>query len=216
MGIVLDIILLVIFALSVIIGYKKGLIKVAFSLFAFILALIITAILYNPITNLVIEHTEIDDGIKNTIMENFMIEDNKETNEEEKESNSINTYIEKYVTGAITDASNNVVEDSAEVIAQKVVAIGVAIILFVVVRIALNILKLVMSGIAELPILKQFNELGGTLYGVLRGVLVVYVILAIMFFMSSVGNIEFITKLIDTSILSKILYTNNIILNILF
>ena len=50
-------------------GYKKGLIGVAFNLCAFLVAIIVTWILYNPVTNLVINNTEIDDGIKNAIIE---------------------------------------------------------------------------------------------------------------------------------------------------
>ena len=59
MGIVLDVIILSVLALSLILGYRKGLIGVAFNLCAFLVALIITWILYTPITNLVINNTQI-------------------------------------------------------------------------------------------------------------------------------------------------------------
>ena len=52
MGIVLDIILLAILVLSLFFGYKKGLISV-FNLCAFLVAIIITWILYTPVTNLI-------------------------------------------------------------------------------------------------------------------------------------------------------------------
>lgn len=222
MGIILDLVLLAIFGLSVFFGYKRGLINVVFSLCAFVLSLIITIILYNPITNFVINNTQLDDNIKNAIIENGVISGDEDATDEEisdaedSEDVSLNSYIQKYVGDTITSATNNVVEEAAGVIAEKVVAIIVAIGLFIVVRIAMIFLKFVIGGIANLPIIKQFNKLGGTIYGVLIGLVIVYVVLAVLFFIVSVNNNQTITNLIDTSILSKVLYAHNIILNIIF
>ena len=219
MGIILDIIVLAILALSIFLGYKKGLIEVAFNLCAFLLAIIITWILYTPITNAVIKNTEIDDNIKSTIVEkgviktNENVEDGKET---EKEQNSINKYIQEYVTTPITNTTNDVVEETAKVVSEKVVAIGVAIVLFIVVRIGLILLKFVVNGIASLPIIKQFNKAGGTIYGAIRGMFIIYIFLAILFFVMSVNNSGMIANLINTSLISKYLYANNLILNIIF
>ena len=212
MGIVLDIMLLAILVLSIFFGYKKGLISVVFNLCAFLVAIIITWILYTPITNAVIKNTEIDDDIKNVIIEKGVIQ-NKEN---EQDENGINKYIQEYVTSPITNTANNVVEETAKVISEKVVAIGTAIVLFVVVRIGLILLKFVVEEIANLPIIKQFNKAGGTIYGAIRGMFIIYIFLAIMFFVMSVNNSGMIANLINTSLVSKYLYANNLILNIIF
>ena len=151
MGIILDVIILSVLALSLILGYRKGLIGVAFNLCAFLVALIITWILYTPITNLVINNTQIDEGIRNS--------------KTEENNNVINQYIQKYVTEPATNTANNVVEETAKVVSEKVVAIGVAIGLFIVVRIGLILLKFVAEAIAKLPVIKQFNKAGGLIYG---------------------------------------------------
>ena len=101
MGIVLDIVLLIIFLLSLFFGYRKGLIGVAFNLCAFLVALVVTWILYNPITNVVINNTEIDDSIRNAIIEKGVIETKED--EEKEEENMINKYIQQYVTSPITN-----------------------------------------------------------------------------------------------------------------
>ena len=49
MGILFDLGILLIIFITTIIGYKKGLIKVAFRLLSFILALVIALLLYKPI-----------------------------------------------------------------------------------------------------------------------------------------------------------------------
>ncbi len=214
MGIVLDIVLLVILLVSLIFGYKKGLIGVAFNLCAFLVALVVTWILYTPITNFVINNTEIDDGIKNAIIEKGVIK--TQENEVKEEENIVNKYVQQYVTNPITNTTNDVIEETAKVVSEKVVAIGVAIVLFIVVRLALILLKFVAEIIAKLPVIKQFNKAGGLIYGAIRGMFAIYVVLAIMFFVMSVNNSGMIANMINSSVISKVLYENNLILNIIF
>ena len=211
-GLILDLILLAVLGLSIFLGYKKGLIGVIFSLCAVILAIFLSAILCKPVTDLVIKNTELDDNIKNAIIQNGILQKDENAGKDQ----SINGYIEKYVTNAIKDGVNNTIESNAQAVAEKVVAIIVAVGLFIVLRILLILIKFIAEGIAELPVVKQFNKLGGIIYGILRGLIVIYVFLAICFFIVSISNSGFITNMIDTSILSEFLYNNNIILSIIF
>ena len=215
MGIVLDLILIVSLALSIFFGYKKGLIGVAFNLCAFLVAIIVTWILYNPVTNLVINNTEIDDGIKNAIIEKGVIK-HEENDEKKQEDNKVNEYIEQYITAPVTNTTNSVVEETAKIISEKLVAIGVAIVLFIIVRIALILLKFVAEAIAKLPIIKQCNKAGGLVYGAIRGMFMIYIFLVILFLVMSVNNSGTIANMINSSIISKVLYENNLLLNIIF
>lgn len=214
MGIILDIILLIIMLLSLFFGYKKGLIGVAFNLCAFFVALIVTWILYMPITNLVIDNTEFDDSIKNMIVEKGVIK--AQENEVKEEENIVNKYVQQYVTTPVTNTTNDVIEETAKVVSEKVVAIGVAIVLFIVIRIALILLKFVAETIAKLPIIKQFNKAGGLIYGAIRGMVIIYIVLAIMFLVMSINNSGMIANIINSSLISRYLYENNLILNIIF
>ena len=213
MGIILDIIVLAILALSIFLGYKKGLINVVFNLCAFLVAIILTWILYTPITNLVIEKTDLDENIKNTIIEKGVTTEQGDINEEE---HGISKFIQQYVTKNIEGAKNDVVKSSADVIAEKTVAIIVAIGLFLAIRIILILLKFIANGIAELPIVKQLNEVGGLVYGLIRGVFVIYLLFSICFIIMSVNNIESISTAIENSIISQFIYNHNIILDVIF
>ncbi len=212
MGILLDILLIAILLISIVLGYKKGLINVAFNLCAFIIALIITLVLYKPITNFVIDNTEFDEKIESVIIEKGLSNDEKNTTED----GTLNKYIEEYVMKSVDNTKNEIVKSTATIIAEKTIGIVVMIALFIVIRILLIFAKAIINGIANLPIIKQFNELGGLLYGILRGLVIVYGILTIMFIVISMNNNGIIANSIDTSIISKILYENNIILNIIF
>lgn len=216
MGIALDIALVAILAISIILGYRKGLIKVAFSLCAFIVAILITWALCASVTKLVIKHTDFDENIKNVMIDKGVIKVEKDGKKDKKDENTVSGYINKYITVPATNTANDAIEKTAEVVAKKVVEIGVAIALFIVVRLALILLRFLAEAIGKLPIIKQFNKVGGIVYGVIRGFFIVYLILAIMFFIMSVNNIGGIANAINSSVISKYLYAHNIILDIIF
>ena len=212
MGILLDIIIIALLLFSIVLGYKKGLINVAFNLCAFIIALIITLALYKPITNLVIENTEFDEKIESVIIEKGITNDEENTTED----GTLNKYIEKYLMKSVDNTKNEIVKSTATIISEKIIGIVVMIALFIITRILLIFAKAIIDGISKLPIIKQFNELGGLLYGILRGMVIVYGILTVIFIVISMNNKGVLANAIDTSIISKILYNNNIILNTIF
>ncbi|MCI9063634.1 MAG: CvpA family protein [Clostridia bacterium] len=208
MGIVIDLIIIAIILLSTLIGYKKGLINVIFNLCAFLVALVITLVLYKPVTNWVIENTEFDNQIENIIIENG-VTDNTDNVE-------INEYLDKYVSKTIKDTKNDIVKSTSTIIAEKIVQIFVVMGLLIITRILLSITKGLANGIASLPIIKQCNELGGLVYGILRGFVLVYIVLAIFFLVISVNNTGNIANTINSSFIAKMLYENNILLKIIF
>ena len=213
MGIIIDIVVIAILALSIFFGYKRGLIKVIFNLCAFLVALILTFILYKPVASFVIENTDLYDNIKQVVLDNGITE--KKENVTDNNA-GVDKYIEKYTYNAITEAKNDVVKSAADTIALNAVNVLVSIGLFIVIRILLIFAKFLVEALAELPIVKQFNELGGALYGAITGLIAIYVILAIVFFVVSINGFEYINEAIDMSIITKYLYGNNIILNIFF
>ena len=60
---VIDIIIIAIMASCILVGYRKGLIGVAFHLVSFIIAILVALLLHGPISNFIIQNTQIDDKI---------------------------------------------------------------------------------------------------------------------------------------------------------
>lgn len=213
MGIILDLVILGIILLNIFICYKKGLVKLAVGLVAVLVSIILALLLYKPVSSLIIEKTEIDNKIENAIIENFTT---KQDNEVEVDDSGFMKYIEQYVDDTVNKTKNEIVTEAAGTIAVKVINIGVIILIFVVARLILILLTFITDLITELPIIKQFNEIGGVLYGVVKALLIIYVILAIAFFLVYVtGNVT-ISEAISSSYITKFFYNNNILLNIIF
>lgn len=199
MGIVVDLIIIAVVVLSTFLAYKKGLVKLAIGLCAFIISVVVTFILYQPISNLVINTTSIDETIENAIYEkaNDIMQ---ESNEEDELANQM-----------IETAKNGMLSETARNLAINIVTGGVIIILFVAIKIALRFVTVLADSIAKLPIIDQLNKTGGMVCGILRGILIIYVALLISAIPGKINPNNIINESIDQSFLGKTMYQNNIL-----
>lgn len=219
MSIIIDLIVIGLIALSTFLGYKKGLIGVAFKILSFLIAIVITLILYRPIAGFIINNTPVAKNIESTIIEKLSsskIEEGQIQKESTDLPNVVVNYINSEITKTVNNTKDEIVVNVAKDLSENIVNIGVMIALFIVIRIALIFAKVLLEAVAELPIVKQFNEAGGTIYGILRGVLLVYLILAIISLILPMTDKTSVLGIINNTILTKLLYNNNLILMIFF
>ena len=206
-----DLILILVMALCVFLGYKRGLIKVAVRILSFIVALVVALILYNPISNYIINNTEVVPNISNAIHSKLYNQEEETEENNDEEINTIENYIDEY--------TNEVKHESVDLVAQEgavtIVRIGTWIGLFFVTKVAMIFVRFFADIIGKLPIIKQFNKAGGIIYGILEGFAVIYVVLAIFSMISPMMNDNAISSAINESHICKVMYENNIILNVI-
>ena len=111
---------------------------------------------------------------------------------------------------------NEIVLEAANVVSEKVINICVFLAIFIVVRVLAMLLTILADAIMSLPILKQFNKAGGVLYGGIKSLVIIYLILAIIFVITYITGNTVISEAISKSYITKIFYNNNIILNFIF
>ena len=195
----LDLIIIAFIAIFTFIGYKKGLIKVAFGLVSFILALVISVILYKPVSNFIINYTSIDNNIETAVEERLS---SPYTTDEETQNIVSNYY------SNIKSASTSVIANG---ISKTIINVGCMIIVFIITKLILLFFKFSGDLIAKLPLIKQINHAGGFLYGLLKGFIIIYLLLALIALFSPIINIDNILEIINKSIITNIMYNNNII-----
>lgn len=218
MSIIIDLIIVGILAISIFFGYKKGLTKCIIKILSFAIALVVAFILFKPVSSFVIKNTQIDDTIKEAVI-NLVKEDVEEDGKVKEDSNLPNSmvnYINESIEKAVAEAKTNVVEVVAENISITTVNVGVAILLFLVVRIALIFVSALSSIITDLPIIKQFDKAGGILYGLLKALVIIFVLFALISLISPMIEQTGIMTAIQKSFIGSFLYDHNILLNILF
>ena len=200
MSIVVDLIIVAIILLSTFLAYRKGLITLSIQLVAVVISILATLILYKPISNLIINVTSIDETIQNAILE----EANDIMSNDENGSNQI-----------VESIQNNMLPETARTISINIIQGAVILILYVGIRIALRFVTALANLVAKLPILNQFNKLGGIIYGILRGLLIVYIALLLINLSGEIEPENQVYTLVEDSYLGKMMNENNV-LDILF
>lgn len=197
---IVDFIIVLIIAISTFLAYKKGLVVVAIQLVAAIIAVLITLVLYKPVTNLVVNLTSIDETIQNQILEraNDAIENQNENKDK-----------------VIESIQKNMLPETARTISINVIQGAVIIILYAIMRMALRFITAIANWISKLPILNQFNKLGGAIYGAVRGIIIVYVVLIAISLIGEVNPENNIYQSIENSSIGKNMSDKNV-LNVLF
>jgi len=205
MWIAFDIAVIAIIALSTFIGYKQGLVKSAIKILSFFIAIVVALVLYKPVSSIVIKTTPIDDNIKSIMIEKITPEGVKQDQEVKVPDN-----LKLKIIGEAT----NTIEGIADVFAVKLIETVVLLLIYIIVKIALKFITALTDLITKLPLLKQVNKAGGTVYGIVKGIILVYTILGIIYLGAPLLN-KTVSENIDKSIITKTLYNNNIILNII-
>lgn len=200
MSIIIDFIIVAIVALSTFLAYRKGLITLAIQLVAVIISIVVTLLLYKPISNVIINVTSIDETIENAILE---------------EANNIMTDGEEGSNQIVETIQNDMLPETARTIAINIIQGAVILILYIGIRIILRFVTAFVNWVSKLPILNQFNKLGGVLYGILRGLLIVYILLFLINISGEIEPKNQIYTAVQSSYLGKIMNEYNI-LDILF
>lgn len=200
MSIVVDLIIVAIILLSTFLAYRKGLITLSIQLVAVVISILATLILYKPISNLIVNTTNIDETIQNAILE---------------EANDIMSNDENGSDQIVESIQNNMLPETARTISINIIQGAVILILYVGIRIALRFVTALANLVSKLPILNQFNKLGGIVYGILRGLLIVYIVLLLINLSGEIEPENQVYTLVEDSYLGKMMNENNV-LDILF
>lgn len=213
---IVDIIIILIVAIATFAGIKKGFISCVIDILAVIIALILAVILCRPITNVIVQETNFDESIKQTISQNIPLND---VDFKVEENSNLPKPIVDYIN-EITANVNTSKEDAIEVLSTEltmgIISVIVFIAIFIIVRIVLALVKIVSKLIDKIPGLKQINKLGGGICGAIEGIIIVYAIFAVLSMISPIISNTIILEQIYNSNIGSIMYNNNMILKSIY
>ena len=210
-GILVDLVIISIIISNAFWGYRRGLVNVIFQALAFIVSLLIMFVLYKPVANTIMNATSLDETLSEAIASNLTgttLEDGNLINAEQSNiSTSVVELINSFVTEALNRAESDVVGYVSNQLARMMIYTGTMLLLFIVSRALLVLVRFVAELIGNLPIIKMFNKSGGLIFGVIKGFVIAYAILAILSVLSPIIS--------QFGIISAI-HDNNILLNLFF
>lgn len=220
MFIIADLIVIAILISCIYVGYKRGLTGSLIRILSFFIAICIAFMLFKPVSNIVIDNTKFVENIQTSIVQVFedKEKENKENvdkNSEEKKDSPIIKYISNEVEKATEEKKMEVVNNAATQISIKIINIIVFIALFIIARIALQFVKSLANLLTKLPIIKQCDKIGGVIYGIAEGLVILFISLALITFISTIVNRYEVLEIINKSYIASYLNNNNILLNII-
>ena len=201
---VLDIILIALIAFGAFREYKRGLVGVVVG-FASLILSIILAFAFQSIVAEALYNSGIGDSLKEVVQENIQtMLDNGENVEDSFYGNILNSTI-----------TEDKVQQAGEIVTMFVMKGVSFILIFLAVRLICYILQMILNIVFNLPILSSINQIGGIAVGVLSTLIKVWILLAILSFITPLPMFNGIAEYIDNTFLVKLLYNNNLLVTII-
>lgn len=218
-GILVDLVIISIIISSTYWGYRKGLVGVIFKVLVFIVSLLIVFVLYKPVSNSIINNTQIDEKLASAIRSNLegttlsdgeLLEPSKSNFSE-----GVVGLINSFVSEALNQAKSDAVGYVSTELSYFMIRVGTMFLLFIASRFLLVFVRFAAELLGNLPFIRMFNKSGGLIYGIIKGFLVIYAIFAILSVISPLISSWGVINAIEDSSLGSKMYNNNFILNIL-
>ncbi len=218
MWMVVDLIALLIVVAYAAIGFFRGFSEFLFQVISLLITIGVVFFAYKPVANVVMD-TQLDEKIYSVVYENLANTPIAEGEEINTENTNMSKGIVSTINGYIAEAKENAEQNVLEFVSNKIAIIVVyaitAIALFVVVQLVLFVIRIALDIMGSLPLLREGNQVLGLVIGVFKGILLVYLLLALASGLSPILSQFGIIEAIESSKISSILYNNNIIIDII-
>jgi uncharacterized membrane protein required for colicin V production len=221
---IITIIILAVLVLSVIGGYKKGFLKTAFSLVAWIVVLILCNFVTPIVTDMLVEKTEIEVVVQKTV-DTKIDQVINETINETIEGTDL-AELEAALPAELKDAllgengslqevvTNGVDLDTAGLV-NGIVGILGFVITVIVLRLAMMVVELALNLVGKLPLIGPMDKILGLACGAGKGIILCWVILAVVSVLALTGTNTELATYISQSELLTWLQDNNVLLNLI-
>jgi len=202
-------------------GYRRGLIRTVFSLVSYVLAISLAIYLFPVVADWLME-MPVYTALKDYIVRTMNLGDVVQYQSDELIANLplpdiIRGFLHEHNTPNIFELLNvqTIEEYIAAYFSRMAINIIAKVSVFIIVKFTLGLLSGVLDLASRLPVIKQFNQIGGMLIGFVLGLIIVWIGLAVMilFFLDPTGPELMI--MLENSLVVGWVYENNPILQIL-
>lgn len=214
-----------IFLVCIFIGVKKGFIKIVASLIATLVIIILVAFLTPFVSNIIREHTPLEDMLQEKCAEILMSEETESASREAQIVLIEQSELPPMFKELLLENNNNEVYESLGVATfvdyvgtyfAKIIADIIAFLLtFLVVSIIVRTVLYILGAIGELPVIGGINRLAGGVVGIGTGLVVVWILFIVITLLYDTAISKLFLQNIEESQILQILYDNNILMNYL-
>jgi uncharacterized membrane protein required for colicin V production len=226
-----DIFILAVIAFMALLGFYKGLIRMLFGLFGFIIAAVAAKMYYPQVSVYISENTGIFEKIRIGIfsrLENYaaahpgMLQDGGLMGEAPSIGMGFPKTIEEMILNSEVirahagEAVADVVAGFAEAFARLAVDALSILLIFIVVKLAVAVIAWILDKLFSLPVVRTFKNVGGLLIGLVEGLLVIYLLAILMIPVASSFPESYIVMQMQSSKFAVLFFENNLLLQAVY
>ncbi|HZK34322.1 MAG TPA: hypothetical protein VFD33_03295 [Bacillota bacterium] len=221
---IIDLLILLIMSIYTVVGSYNGSVVSAFNAASFILSWLISLIFYPLVRNLILAK------IPNLFtLIKFYSDGSSRISNIESRAMPVSHFTEESISQIVNESQTpnpfrrvlssafnkagtgqTLAEYFDATIATVIINIVSLLLLFLFIRLLIVIAVSIFKTVKEVPVLKKYDGLVGSGIGVLRGILVANFVFALVPILTTIAPIEFITTLIEDSLLGNLFYKVNI------
>lgn len=212
LALIIDLAVIVLFAVGFGISSKKGFIGSVWHIAALAVTLVLVVSLKTPAVNY-LAGTALSDSIYSSVSEKMTVE-----MDESDISDALNApeYLQPTIENALKTSGETINKKTNE-LARNITMIFLNIIavvgLFIIIRIILAVMLMVLNTFAELPVIGHVNRLAGGLLGVLNILVFIYIICALISLFANADSEMY--NIIERTFIFKYFYDYNILLKLI-
>ena len=190
-------------------GYSRGLLRTVYAFVSFVIALLVTGLLYNPLTGL-LRRTPLFSWLSNAINNALSLDeiyayagqtliDVLPVHEFVRETLHLNNNVDMYNTLGVWG-----LQDYVAAFFANLILIAIAILfLFITSLVILSFAGAAIDVVGRLPVVSKFNDAGGLLVGLVFGVLMISLGIFVMTLVFSSGTDSFMQNALDGSVVAR-------------
>jgi len=222
---ILDILVIALIALCVIIAYKRGFVITVFNFFSLLISFILAQLLY-PSVSVFLRGTAVFTSCKESIAKSLNLDGLASSLTHAAEAEAIQGLpLPDFIKKALLENNNSLAHQALDVsgfadyisgyLAGLVMNALAMLVVFALVFILMRVLSVLLKILTKLPVLHSLNKLLGVLVGLAQGVLLVWIVLAVLVGLFAANQTFPVGELLPASILAKWFHENNLVLNLL-
>lgn len=207
-------------------GYIKGLVRVVFSLVSIFLTIVLAAWM-TPYVSEILAKTSIYQNIQEKCVESIREKTSAEVEQQTggqplqiagieipEEWQELLAQTTEGVADSLLEESG-IYEEAGNYVAGVIINAMSCVLTFIIVFLVLRILINILDIVAKLPVLNCMNHLGGTVAGALEGIIVIWILFFVITLCQSSEFCQGLLGDINRNSFLKILYENNLVEHIL-
>lgn len=231
MNYILDLVLIAVITASVLIGKRRGFLKSSYNILSFIITAVLILTMSDPFCAY-LSASPLGDTVRGRVSEKVGASADKQE-EDIRDSEDAETavkvgqmmglpdFLMKFLddklekqTEAVETMKNNALDTLTDAVSEMIIKIASIILLFVLVRVGVFLLLKLLELLFSMPGLNSINAFFGMLAGAVNGLLIVYIICAVLTLLVPAANVSAIAQASDKSVLFKYFYNNNLLIEL--